>query len=526
MSDNTIVIGAGLNGLAAAAYLARAGRRVIVLERRATIGGSAVTAEFAPGFRCDIARHDIGWIQPRLVRDLALDRHGLRLVATGRPVLAPDGNNAVLALGASPSATVDAIRRYSAADAARWPAFVERTSNLAGFLARLYAGPAPTVPPSSAGDLIAALRLGLTLRALGRKEMVALLRTVPMSVAELLDDEFETGVLKGALGARGITHLCQGPRAGGTAFVFLHHQVGRGTGDFSPSVVPVGGVGAVAAAIAGAARAAGAEIRCDASVARALTHDGAVTGVVLESGEEIGAAQVLSSADPRHTFLELCDPARLEPEFVRAVRSIRFRGAWAKVNLALDTLPSLTGATAEQLRESNGVVISPDLDYLERAYDAAKYGRVSDAPYLDVRIPSLRDASFAPPGKHAMSIHVQYAPYHLREGAWDDRARDALGDRVMATLARHFPSLPDAVLHRQVLTPLDLERDFGLPEGNAYHGELTLDQVLFMRPVYGWSAYRTPVRGLYLCGSGAHPGGGIAGGAGANAANLVIAEGG
>ena len=245
-------------------------------------------------------------------------------------------------------------------------------------------------------------------------------------------------------------------------------------------------------------------------------------GVVLDSGEEIGAEQVLSSADPRHTFLELCDPARLEPEFVRAVRNIRFRGAWAKVNLALDTLPPLTGATGEQLRESSGVVISPDLDYLERAYDAAKYGRVSDAPYLDVQIPSLRDASFAPPGKQVMSIHVQYAPYHLREGAWDDRARDALGDRVIATLARHFPSLPAAVLHRQVLTPLDLEREFGLPEGHAYHGEMTLDQVLFMRPVYGWAGYRTPVRGLYLCGSGAHPGGGIAGGAGANAAKVVL----
>jgi phytoene dehydrogenase-like protein len=355
--------------------------------------------------------------------------------------------------------------------------------------------------------------------------MVELLRTVPMSVGELLDDWFETDILKGVLGARGVTGVLQGPRSGGTAFVLLHHQVGRPVGAFRAPHAVRGGVGSLARALTAAATSFGAEVRTGAEVVRVLSKGGRATGVVLQNGDEIAARRVVSGADPRRTFLDLCDPSRLTPDFVRAVRSVRYRGAWAKVNLALGALPTFAALRDAGETALRGTIsISPSLDYLERAYDDAKYGRVSDRPYLEIRIPSLADASLAPPGRHVMSIEVQYAPYRLREGEWDDSARDALGDRVVETLAAYAPELPGSILHRQVLTPRDLETTFALTEGHTYHGEMTLDQILFMRPVAGWSRYRTPVGGLYLCGAGTHPGGGIAGVPGANAARVILKD--
>jgi len=521
MTD-AIVIGAGLNGLTTAAYLARAGRRVLVLERRSVIGGSNVTEDFAPGFRCDTCLHDVGHIPPRIVRDLDLEPHGLQIVSSGSPLLAPTGTGDWLRLGGSTADSALSIRRFSQHDADRWPAFIERIAKLAGFLEASYAAPVPGIGASSFADLFTAARLGLKLRGLGKQDMVALLRYIPMSVAELLDDWFESDVLKGAIGARGITHICQGPRSAGTAFVLLHHQVGRLPGAFNATGYPLKGAEMLASALAASARAAGAEIRTGAEVAHVTTRDGHATGVVLASGEESSAKLVVSSADPRTTFLSLCDPAQLAPEFVRAVRNIRYRGIWAKVNLALDAFPDFPGAVGGEGESPSAISISPSLTYLERAYDDAKYGRVSEHPYLHVRIPTVTNPDLAPKGKHVMTVHVQYAPYRLRDGAWDDRARTALGDRVVATLAQHAPSLPGTILHRQVLTPLDLQTTFGLPEGSAYHGEMTLDQVLFMRPVPECSDHRTPVHGLWLCGAGAHPGGGIAGGAGANAARTIL----
>ncbi|MDQ3948845.1 MAG: NAD(P)/FAD-dependent oxidoreductase, partial [Gemmatimonadota bacterium] len=379
---------------------------------------------------------------------------------------------------------------------------------------------------TSAADLLSVARLGARLRRLGRIEMVEFLRTVPMSVGELLDDWFETDVLKGALGARGVTGILQGPRSGGTAFVLLHHQVGRPVGAFrAPSAIR-GGVGNLSSALAAAAQSFGAEVRTDAEVVRVPVEGGRARGVILRNGDEIAARRVLSSADPRRTLLQLCDPSRLDPEFVRSVRNVRYRGAWAKVNLALGTLPSFSALRGDGSETAlrGTISISPSLTYLERAYDDAKYGRVSEHPCLEIRIPSLADPTLAPAGAHVMSIEVQYVPYHLRDGEWDDRARDALGDRVIETLAAYAPDLPGAILHRQVLTPRDLENVFALTEGHAYQGELTLDQILFMRPVAGWSRYRTPVRDLYLCGAGTHPGGGIAGGAGANAARQILKD--
>jgi phytoene dehydrogenase-like protein len=528
---DAIVIGAGLNGLVAAAYLAKAGQRVLVLERRDVIGGTVTTEEVFPGYRFDTCRNDVGWLSPHIAKDLKLKRHGLEMVDVDASVFAPHPSgdrNDYLLLHHDPQRSAALIRKHSASDADKWPKFAERIARLAGFLKAAYGNAAPAVDASSFGDLVSLASLGTRLRVfLGKTEMVELLRTVPMSVGELLDDWFETDILKGVIGARGVTGIMQGPRSGGTAFVLLHHQVGRPSGAFRAPAAVRGGVGNVARALAAAAQAFGVEIRTNADVVQVQTQRGRAVGIVLRNGDEIGSHRVVSGADPRRTFLDLCDPTHLEPDFVRAVRNVRYRGAWAKVNLALDALPNFSAFRGDgaETHLRGTISISPSLTYLERAYDDAKYGRVSAQPHLEIRIPSLADPTLAPTGKHVMSVEVQYAPYHLRDGEWDDRARNALGDRVLDTLATYAPDLPERVLHRQVLTPRDLEETFALTEGHAYHGEMMLDQILFMRPVAGWSRYRTPVNGLYLCGAGTHPGGAIAGGAGANAAREILKDG-
>ena len=527
---DAVVIGAGLNGLVAAAYLAKAGQRVLVLERREILGGTVITEEVFPGFRFDTFRHDAGWLSPRIIGDLKLKRHGLEMVDVDATVFVPHPSgdrNDYLLLHQDPQRSAAIIRKYSPSDAEKWPKFAERIARLAGFLKAAYANAAPAVDATSFSDLVSLASLGTRLRVfLGKTEMVELLRTVPMAVGELLDDWFETDVLKGVVGARGVTGIMQGPRSGGTSFVLLHHQVGRPVGAFRMPAAVRGGVGSVARALAAAAKGFGAEIRTGVEVVRVHTQGGRAAGVVLRNGDEIAADRVISGIDPRRTFLDMCDPTRLEPGFVRAVRNIRYRGAWAKVNLALGALPSFSALRGNGAEASlrGTIAISPSLDYLERAYDDAKYGRLSAHPHLEVRIPSLADPTLAPAGKHVMSIEVQYAPYHLREGEWNEQSRDALGDRVIETLSTYAPDLSVAVLHRQVLTPGDLESTFSLTEGHAYHGELTLDQILFMRPVAGWSRYRTPVRDLYLCGAGTHPGGGIAGASGANAAREILKD--
>jgi phytoene dehydrogenase-like protein len=365
------------------------------------------------------------------------------------------------------------------------------------------------------------LGLGRRVRGMGKPDMIELLRVLPMSVAELLDDWFETDVLKGVLGAGGITGIAQGPRSAGTAFVMLHHQVGNPAGVVRGGGIRPGGAGGLSVRLAAAAQALGVGIRTGAGVARIVVKEGRATGVVLENGEEMSAAQVVSTADPRRTMLGMVDPTELAPEYTRAVQNIRHRGVCAKVNLALGELPRFTGADESQLR---GVIsISPSLDYLERAHDDAKYGAVSRAPYLEAVIPSLAEPALAPPGRHVMSVWMQYAPYRLKEGRWDAASREALGDRVVECLAAYAPNLRSSVIDREVMTPLDFEDAYGVPEGNLYHGEMGLDQILFMRPVPGWGHHRTPIAGLFLGGSGTHPGGGIAGGSGRLAARELLA---
>ena len=523
MKYDTIVIGAGVNGLVTANYLARAGQRVLVVESRDVVGGCHTTEEIAPGFRVDTCAHDVGWFSPRLAGDLQLERHGLVLEQSETSVFTPLPDGRHLVLSRNQRHTAESIAAHSSRDATRWPAFVARMSRLSEFLAHLYSASPPLLMSTKVPDLIMLLGLGRKMRGLGKVDMVELLRTLPMSVAELLDDHFESDVLKGTLGAGGITNIMQGPRSGGTAFVMLHHQVGAPAGQFRARPIPRGGVGALSAALVAAARARGVEVRVGAPVVRILVEGERASGVAMQSGEQIASRGVVSSADPRRTLLDLLDPGLLEPEFVRAVQNIRFRGARAKVNLALTQLPSFAAlpGDAEQLR--GAISISPSLDYLEQAYDDAKHRRVSVRPYLEARIPSLSDPSLAPRGAHVMSVAVQYAPYRLDAG-WDNRSRADLGDRVLATLEEYAPGLSRTVAHRQVITPRDIEQRYGASEGNLYHGEMTLDQILFMRPVAGWARYRTPVTGVYMCGSGTHPGGGIPGAAGYNAAREMLKD--
>jgi phytoene dehydrogenase-like protein len=524
-SCDVIVIGSGLNELVAAGLLAKAGRRVLVLEARAALGGAMVTEELTPGFRIDAGAHDAGWLSPRIVQALGLGRHGLTLLESDATCFAPMADGAPLVLWRDQAKTVESIRRRSPTDAARWPEFAARMGRLSGFLEHAYAAPPPRPVGTRPADLLALLGVGLRLRGMGRTSMVELLRVLPMPVADLLDEWFADDGLKGTLGAGGITHLFQGPRSAGTAFLMLHHQVGRPAGCFRACTTARGGVGALVSALAAAARGWGAEIRTGAEVTRIVVRDGRVTGVVLQTGEELAARIVASGADARRTFLDLMDPGESDPEFLRAVQHIKARGVWAKVNMALDGLPEFTALPGDGPHLRGVISISPSLNHLERAYDAAKHGGVSARPYLEAVIPSLADPGLAPAGKHVMSVAMQYAPYQPKDGPWTDARRDALGDRVVNLLTEFAPNLKGLIRNRQVLTPVDLEARYGLPEGQLYQGELSLDQALFMRPVPGWAHSATPIEGLYLCGSGAHPGGGIAGGAGALAAKVILKDG-
>jgi phytoene dehydrogenase-like protein len=372
-------------------------------------------------------------------------------------------------------------------------------------------------------DFLALGRLARRFRALPLEDRRHQLQLMTMSAVDFLDRWFETDVLKATMSASGIIGTFLGVRSPGTAYVLLHHYMGEIDGAFRSWGLSRGGTGAISNAIAGAARAAGVEIRPQTEVEKVLVRGNQASGVVLKNGDEIRARVVASSVDPRLTFLRFIDPGQLPDEFVEDIHHYRFRGSSAKVNLALDTLPDFTCLPGPGTHLRGAVSISPSIDYMERAYDDAKYGRFSRKPYIDIVIPSLTDPSVAPPGKHVMSCFVQYAPYHLKDGTWDEQ-REAFGDTVIDTLAEYAPNLRNIVLHRQVVTPLDLEREWGLSEGNIFQGELTLEQLFFLRPAPGWAQYKTPLRGLYMCGSATHPGGGIMGAPGRNAAMAILAE--
>lgn len=520
--QDVVVIGGGVNGLVAAACLAKAGQKVLLLERSSALGGQSRLHEFHPGFRTDPLGQDAGWLPPAVAKELGLG--GVTRVVPDPCLAVPAGPNEWLSLSRDSGRAAEQIRRYSPRDAAAWPAFTTLLTRLAGVLESLYVLPAPDIDTTSLGELLPLLGVARKLRGLGRKDMVEFLRTVPMSVQEVLDDRFEFGPLKAAVGSVGVTNIRQGPRSGGTAFVLLHHLVGEERGAIRGRGYWHGGPDALARAVATVAAQHGVTVRTGAEVERVTVQDDCVAGVVLAGGEEITTRTVLSGADPAQTLLGMVDPVWLDPEFLLAVRNIKFRGNAARVLYALDGLPDFSGLEGASAALAGTLTLSSSLDDIEHSADDAKYGRVSERPHVEVQVPSLRWPGMAPQGKHLLVAQATSAPYRLRAGPWTAAMRDALGNRVTAAIARVSPGFPDMVRHCEVLTPVEIEERYGLTEGAPTQGEMTLDQILFMRPVAGASRYATPISGLYLCGAGTHPGSGIAGGPGWLAARRVIKD--
>jgi phytoene dehydrogenase-like protein len=521
---DAIVIGAGSNGLAAATTLGKAGRNVLVLEAAETIGGVSRAIEFAPGFRAAPLGLDSGWLPPAVARAMGMGIGDLGDTEPSVGVTIATGNGEPLSLSCDPRQASERIRRLSPRDADRWPAFVARLRSLAGFLEALYQLPPPDVDTQlSYGEIAPLLGLGRRFRSLGRADMTELLRVLPMSVQDLVDEWFEHETIKAAVASGGIRDIQQGPRSGGTSFVLLHHLVGAPPGSIRARGWWRDGTHAFSATAEALARKAGVAIRPGAQVDRILVKDDAVTGVALANGDEINAPLVISTTDPVRTLLRMVDPVWLDPEFLHAVRQIKLRGCTAFVIYALDGLPVVTGLPDPKAALASMVTLTPTTEALERGYDAAKYGRISEHPHIEFTVPSLRWPRLAPEGKHVLVSRVQYAPYRLAgDATWDAARSSSLADCVTSVLGRAMPKFADHVVDQAVLTPVDLEQKLGLTEGAATQGEITLDQILFMRPVAGWGRYAMPVGGLYLGGAGTHPGPGIIGGPGWLAARRAL----
>jgi phytoene dehydrogenase-like protein len=523
---DAVVIGAGHNALVTAAYLARGGLRTLILERRERIGGAADTSELGPGIRVPTLAHTVGRLRPSIQRDLELGRHGLSLIAPEVRVFAPRADGGAIALWSDVNATVEGLRAVSSADAAAYPTFDRRVRALGRFLDELARSTPPDVASPKLGDALAGLKLGRSFRGLGQDGSRAILRVLPMAIADLVAESFETDALRAAIAWRGVRYGAVGPWSSGTASVLLMDGAGNDGGAAGETVFARGGPGALSDALAAAARAAGAEIRLNAEVASITARDGRATGVVLAGGEEIAARAVVSGADPKRTLLDLLDPVALGPSLGWRAGNIRTPGVIAKVNLALKGLPRFTAALDDDRLLHGRIVVAPGIDAMERAFDASKYGRWSEAPVLEATMPSIVDPSLvegATAGTQVMSVIAQYAPHGLDAslGSWDGN-REAFGDAVVSVLETVAPGIGQLVSQREILTPVDLESRFGLTGGHPMHAEPGLDQFYLWRPLLGHARYRLAIDGLYLCGSGAHPGGGITGGPGQNAAREVL----
>ena len=517
-----VVLGGGHNGLVYAAYMAKAGRKVLVLERRHVLGGAAVTEEVVPGFKFSVCSYVVSLLRPEIIRELDLPRHGLEILPLDG-TFTPMPNGDYLWRVNDHARTFREIARHSRVDAEAYDEYGRAMVEMARFVKPIL-DMTPPDPWSLNPRALARLAfLGRRFRDLPGADRYNQVQLMTMSATDFLDQWFETDVLKATMSASGIIGTFLGVRSPGTAYVLLHHYMGEIDGAFRSWGLARGGTGAISNSSAGAAREAGVESRTETAVTKILVRDGAIRGVVLDNGDEIATSMVASSLDPRRTFLGLLGEQELPADFVEGVKRYKFRGSSGKVNFALDGLPDFTCLRGPGPHLRGAISISPGVDYMERAYDDAKYGRYSRRPYIDIVIPSLTDPSVAPAGKHVMSCFVQYAPYKLAEGTWDDH-KEAFGDTVVDTIAEYAPNFKSLIRHRQVVTPLDLEREWGLSEGNIFQGELSLEQLFVLRPVPGWANYRTPVRGLYMCGSATHPGGGIMGAPGRNAALSVLGK--
>jgi phytoene dehydrogenase-like protein len=519
---DAVVIGAGHNGLVTAAYLAKAGLRTLVLERRTRAGGLLATEEVAPGVRAPVAADGVGGLRAGVARDLRLGSHGFHAIEPDVAAFGPSVDGPGVTLWRDPARTATELRARRPNDAEAFVAFDRRVRSLAAFLARVQATEPPDLAAPSLADAGSGLALLNALRHLGRRHIRETLRVLPMSVADLVSEAVDDDALRGVLGARGVRYTGMGPRSAGTALQFLWDSASGG-GAAGRTVFARGGPEALADALVAAARSHGATVRCGVDVSAIRTRHGSVEGVALGGGEEIAARIVASSADPKQTFLRLLDPAEVGPTLGWRVEHIRVPGVVAKVTLVLDSLPTIGGVDDERLR--GRIVVAPSLDDLERAFDDSKYGRISEHPYLEATIPTLSDPALAPEGTHVLTALFQYAPRNLGDADWGGAARDRVADRTVRTLEAYAPGIAERILARHVVTPADLEREYNLSGGHPMHGEHALDQFFAWRPLLGHARYRLAgLTGLYLCGAGAHPGGGITGGPGRNAARAILTD--
>ncbi len=522
---DAIVVGAGHNGLTAAAYLARAGLQTLVLERREIVGGCCVTEEIAPGCRASTTSYIASMLRPEVIQDLDLKQHGLRMVPCDPGIQVPFPDGHVVPWWADRNRAVAEFRKISAKDADTFIRVDDQLKKLARYLQPFFLEPPPEPGTNSLAGWADLLRVGKRFRGISSGEISQLVSFLTGSLGEFLDHNYETEKIKVMFLANNVYGKHGGPYQPGTAIGLLFHLLSGGEHELQGFFGHVmGGMGAITQALAAAGKNLGVEIRTNSPVAQIDSRGGRVRGVVLEDGTEIRAKAVLSNADPKRTFLKMVAASELPAEFLHAVRGIKMDGPCAKVNFVLAEEPRFTGTPPSATPQERSLyTMVPSLEFAERCYDIAKFGEIPEQLWVDCVVASNVDDSLAPPGKHIMTCFVQYVPYRLREGNWDEQ-RELLGDRVVKKIAEYAPNVPGAIIARQVLTPLDLERTYGLTEGNIFHGDLNLEQLFFMRPVPGWSQYRTPVRGLYLCGAGAHPGGGVTGAPGRNAAHQALRD--